>query len=68
MTDKKVTVEMDVRSAAAVRQALFDAQSGFTYNPVCVPERITNIRNVIENLDTEIEQALNWPCGVFFYK
>ena len=59
MTDKKVTVEMDVRSAAAVRQALFDAQSGFTYNPVCVPERITNIRNVIENLDTEIEQALN---------
>ena len=45
---------MDVRSAAAVRQILFDAQKGYTYNEDSVPPRITDIRSVIVDLDEKI--------------
>jgi hypothetical protein len=45
---------MDVRSAAAVRQILFDAQKGYTYNESSVPPRITDIRSVIVDLDEKI--------------
>ncbi len=51
---KQVTVKMDVRSAAAVRQVLFDAQKGYTYDEVSVPPRISDIRSVIQNLDDAI--------------
>lgn len=50
----KVTVKMDARQAAAVRQVLFDAQKGYTYNEVSVPPRITDIRGVIQQLDEGI--------------
>ena len=53
MTDKKVTLEMDVFSAAAVRQVLFDAQKGYTAGP-SVPERVFEIREVIVDLDDAI--------------
>ena len=49
---------MDARCAAAVRQILFDAQKGYTYNEVSVPPRITDIRNVIQDLDDNIGAAL----------
>jgi hypothetical protein len=52
MTDKKVTLEMDVFSAAAVRQVLFDAQKGYAYEHV--PARIVGIRQVILDLDEAI--------------
>jgi hypothetical protein len=55
----KVTVEMNVRAAAAVRQVLFDAQKGYTTDSECIPERIVEIRNVIVDIDTGIEGALN---------
>jgi hypothetical protein len=45
---------MDVRSAEAVRQILFDAQKGYTYNEGSVPPRITDIRSVIVDLDEKI--------------
>ena len=45
---------MDARTAAAVRQVLFDAQKGYTYDEVCVPSRITDIRGVIQDLDDSI--------------
>ena len=45
---------MDVRSAAAVRQILFDAQKGYTYDGDSVPPRITDIRSVIVDLDEKI--------------
>ena len=51
---KNVIVEMDVRSAAAVRQILFDAQKGYTYDGGSVPPRITDIRSVILDLDEKI--------------
>lgn len=45
---------MDVRSAAAVRQILFESQKGYTYNTESVPPRISDIRAVIQNLDDSI--------------
>ena len=54
-----INISMDVKSAAAVRQALFDEQKRYTYDPKCVPPRIVEIRNVINNSDTEIEKIVN---------
>ncbi len=56
--DKKVTVKMDVRAAAAVRQVLFDAQKGYTYNEVSVPPRIADIRSVILDIDADLGAVL----------
>lgn len=55
---KQVTIKMDARCAAAVRQILFDAQKGYTYNEVSVPPRITDIRNVIRDIDDNIGSVL----------
>jgi len=51
-----VTLNLDVRSAAAVRQVLFDAQKGYTYNEASVPPRVIDIRGVIVELDSQIEK------------
>ena len=56
--EKQVTIKMDARAAAAVRQVLFDAQKGYTYDEVCVPPRITDIREVIQQLDDSIGAVL----------
>ena len=56
--EKQVTIKMDVRSAAAVRQILFDSQQGYTYNESSVPPRIADIRGVIQQLDDDIGAAL----------
>lgn len=50
----KVSIKMDVRCAAAVRQILFDSQRGYTYDETSVPPRISDIRNVIRDLDEKI--------------
>jgi hypothetical protein len=55
---KSVTIKMDVRAAAAVRQILFEAQKGYTYDENSVPPRITDIRLIINNLDSEIEKIV----------
>ena len=54
----KVTLEMDVRSAAAVRQVLFEAQKGYTYDIVSTPTRIFELREVIADLDDSIGAVL----------
>ena len=56
--EKQVTVKMDARAAAAVRQVLFDAQKGYTYDEVSVPPRISDIRSVIQNIDDSIGAVL----------
>jgi len=56
--EKKVTVKMDARSAAAVRQVLFDAQKGYTYDEVSVPPRIADIRAVIQDIDADLGAVL----------
>ena len=52
--EKKVKLQMSVYQAAAIRQILFDAQKGYTYDPTSVPSRIENIRDVVRNLDDAI--------------
>jgi hypothetical protein len=56
--EKQVTIKMDVRSAAAVRQLLFEHQRGYTYDEGSVPPRITDIRLVIVDLDEKIGAAI----------
>lgn len=56
--EKQVTIKMDVRSAAAVRQILFESQKGYTYDQVSVPPRILDIRVVISNLDDAISKVV----------
>ena len=51
-----VTLNLDVRSAAAVRQVLFDAQKGYTYDETSIPPRVIDIRRVIVELDSQIEK------------
>jgi hypothetical protein len=55
----KVKLELDVRSAAVVRQVLFDAQKGYTNNIDTTPIRIFEIREVIADLDDAIDQVVD---------
>ena len=57
--EKQVTIKMDVRAAAAVRQVLFDSQKGYTYDEVSVPPRVADIRRVIRQLDDSIDSILS---------
>jgi hypothetical protein len=52
--EKQVTLKLDARAAAAIRQVLFDAQKGYTYDEVSVPPRVVDIREVIQQLDDSI--------------
>ena len=56
MTDKKVSIEMDVYTAAAVRQVLFESQKGYSYEHV--PARVVGIRQVVVDLDESIEAVV----------
>jgi hypothetical protein len=55
--EKQVIVKLSPRSAAAVRQILFEHQKGYTTGH-SVPERIFEIREVITDIDDAIEQAI----------
>lgn len=55
---KQVTIKMDVHTAAAVRQILFEAQRGYTNDVLSVPSRIFNVREVIVDLDNEIGKVV----------
>ena len=55
---KAVSIKIDVRAAAAVRQILFDAQKGYTYDEGSVPPRIVDIRSVIADIDSKIEEQI----------
>ena len=49
---------MDARQAAAVRQILFEAQKGYTYDEVSVPPRIADVREVVQQLDESISSVI----------
>lgn len=53
-----INLSLDVKSAVAIRQVLFDEQKIYTYDPVSVPPRVIEIRNVINDLDEQIEEEL----------
>ena len=57
--EKQVTLKLDARAAAAVRQVLFDAQRGYTYDEVSIPPRIVDIRLAIQQLDDNIGDVLS---------
>jgi len=57
MTEKNVTFELDLLSAATARQILFEAQKGYSYE--FPPERITVIRNVIKQMDEKIGEQVD---------
>jgi len=61
MTDKNVTIEMDVLSAAVVRQILFDAQKDYSYE--FAPPRINQVREVIQSIDGKIDDALEYDTS-----
>jgi len=54
--EKQVTLKMNIRSAAAVRQILFEHQKGHSYE--FPSERITDIRKVIVDLDNTIGEVV----------
>ena len=56
--EKKVTIKMDARQAAAVRQVLFESQKGYTYDPTCIPPRVADIRDVILDIDDNLSAVL----------
>lgn len=55
----KLTIKLDTRAAAAVRQILYEHQQGYTYDETSVPPRIADVRQVIQELDTQIEKSLS---------
>ena len=57
--ERKVTLELSVYQAAAVRQSLFTDIKGYTYDPTCCPQRVIDIRQAIVSLDKKIEEIVN---------
>jgi hypothetical protein len=57
--DQKVTVEMSVYQAAAVRASLFTDTKGYTYDPKCIPERVAQIRDAIIQIDNQLEEIFS---------
>lgn len=56
---KTITITMDVRQAAAVRQSLFTDTKEYTYDPKSTPERVVDIRKVILDIDENLESTLD---------
>jgi len=52
----KVTLNLDVRTALEVLQVLDGATAG--YSKEFAPERIVRLREVMEQLDTELEKVI----------
>ena len=53
---KNVSIKIDLISAATIRQVLFDAQKGYSYE--FPTERINKIREVIGLLDAKIGEQI----------
>ena len=54
--EKKVTIKMNARTAAAVRQVLFESQHGYSYE--YVPERVAEVRTVIQDIDIGLAEIV----------
>jgi len=50
---KKITLKMDIGTANAVREAVYQAQVGYSEN--YAPIRVINLREVLHSLDDQIE-------------
>ncbi len=56
--EKKVTLELSVYQAAAVRESLFADTKVYTYDPKSTPERVSQIREAIVSIDNQLEEIL----------
>jgi hypothetical protein len=56
--EKKVTLELSVYQAAAIRQSLFADTKLYTYGDAC-PERVYQIREAIVQIDTRLGEILD---------
>ena len=56
--NQKVKVEMSVFQAAAVRVSLFTDTKVYTYDPKSTPQRVIEIRDVIIDIDNQLEEIL----------
>lgn len=56
--DKKVTLEMSVYQAAAVRESLFSDTKVYTYDPKSTPQRVIELRAAIIDIDSQLEEIL----------
>ena len=56
--ERKVTLEMSVYQAAAVRQALFMDTKDYTYDTKSMPEHVSQIREAIVSIDDQLEEIL----------
>ena len=56
--EKKVSLELSVYQAAAVRASLFTDTKQYTYDPKCIPERVAQIREAIVSIDDQLEEIL----------
>ena len=54
--ETQVTLKMDVRTSLEVLQVLDGATAG--YSKEYAPERIARLREVMEQLDTELEKVI----------
>ena len=54
--DNQVTIKMDVRTSLEVLQVLDGATAG--YSKEFAPERIVRLREVMGQLDTELEKVV----------
>lgn len=54
--ENQVTIKMDVRTSLEVLQILDGATAG--YSREYAPERIVRLREVMEQLDTELEKVI----------
>ncbi len=53
-----INIDINLMTAVAIRQSLYTDTKDYTYDPTCCPQRIINIRNVIIELDKQIEKEL----------
>jgi hypothetical protein len=54
--ENQVTIKMDVRTSLEVLQVLDGATAG--YSKEYAPDRIVRLREVMEQLDTELEKVI----------
>ena len=53
-----IKLELNLTQAASVRCALFQEQKEYTLDPTCCPQRVIDIRDIIVNIDSQIEEEL----------
>ena len=53
-----IKLELELQNAASIRHVPFKEQERYTYDEKSCPQRIVDIREVIVNLDNQIDEEL----------